>query len=254
MSAVSIAIIGLIFTFGSAVAGMHLRKIVPEHHLDTESKDTVKLGAGLVATMTALLLGLMIASVKTSFDTLDMALKQTAAQMLALDRTLARYGPETNEIRKTLQQALKTRVESIWSTHSSRADLDAMAAGEMFQPEGLAQAIRALEPHNDLQRSFQSRALDLIESILQARWLVLAGAESSIPSLFLVILFSWLTISFLSFGLFAPRNGTVFIMLFVCALAVSSAVFLILEMDSPFEGVLRVSADPLRYAYSHMNQ
>jgi hypothetical protein len=235
------------------MAGMHLRTVLPEHHLDAESKDTVKLGAGLVATMTALLLGLMIASVKTSFDSLDTALKQTAAQILALDRALARYGPETSEIRQALQQTLQARVESIWSRDSGKSDMDAMVSGAVFQPEGLAQAIRALPPHDDLQRSLQSRALDLSEAILQARWLVLAGAETSIPSLFLVILFSWLTISFLSFGLFAPRNSTVFAMLFVCALAVSSAVFLILEMDSPFEGLLRVSADPLRYAYSHMN-
>src|ERR1044072_6214156 len=102
MPAVSIAIIGLLCTFGSAMLGMHLRNIIPEHHLDTESKDTLKLGAGLVATMTALLLGLMIASVKTSFDSIDGALKQTAAQMLALDRALARYGPETSEIRQAL--------------------------------------------------------------------------------------------------------------------------------------------------------
>jgi len=235
------------------MAGMHLRTVLPEHHLDAESKDTVKLGAGLVATMTALLLGLMIASVKTSFDSLDTALKQTAAQILALDRALARYGPETSEIRQALQQTLQARVESIWSRDSGKSDMDAMVSGGVFQPEGLAQAIRALPPHDDLQRSLQSRALDLSEAILQARWLVLAGAESSIPSLFLVILFSWLTISFLSLGCFAPRNSTVLAMLFVCALAVSSAVFLILEMDSPFEGLLRVSADPLRYAYSHMN-
>jgi hypothetical protein len=120
--------------------------------------------------------------------------------------------------------------------------------------EGLADAIRGLKPRDDAQRALQSRALDLTEALLQARWLVFAGTETSIPLPFLVILLFWMTIAFVSFGLFAPRNATVLVVLFVCALSVGSAVFLIMELDRPFDGVLSVSADPLRYAYSHLNQ
>jgi hypothetical protein len=72
--------------------------------------------------------------------------------------------------------------------------------------------------------------------------------------LFLVVLLFWLAITFASFGLLAPPNVTVISILFVCTLSVSAAVFLILEMDGPFEGFITVSPEPLRYALAHLNQ
>jgi hypothetical protein len=96
--------------------------------------------------------------------------------------------------------------------------------------------------------------VDITESLLQTRWLTLAGSEASIPLPFLLIMLLWLTFTFASFGLFAPRNAMVIMVLFFCAVSVGSAMFLVLEMDSPFSGVLKVSADPLRYALVHLNQ
>jgi hypothetical protein len=93
-----------------------------------------------------------------------------------------------------------------------------------------------------------------MEATLQARWLLFAGGESAIPLPFLVVLLFWLTITFTSFGLFAPRNVTVLAVLFVCALSVTSALFLVVEMDGPFDGLIKASADPLRYAHAHINQ
>ena len=240
-------------TLGGALIGNWLRTTLPEHHLNDESRDTVKLGIGLIATMTALVLGLVTASAKSSFDAVDTAVKHTAMDILTLDRLLARYGPETGEIRGALQHAVGSRIDMIWPQSSSRpAHLEpSVAASEV---EGLADAIRGLTPRDDSQRSLQSRALDLAEALLQARWLFFAGSGTSVPLPFLVVLLFWLTITFASFGLFAPRNATVLAVLFVCALSVGSAVFLILEMDGPFDGLLKVSADPLRYAHAHLNQ
>jgi hypothetical protein len=250
-----VGIIVFACTFGGALLGMWLRAVLPDHHLDPESKDTVKVGIALVATMTALVLGLVTASAKSSFDAVDTAVKQTAIQVLTLDRVLARYGSETDEIRKGLKHAVGTRIDIIWPQDSSKAaNLDPMRSGVGSGIEGLAEAIRGLKPRDDSQRALQSRAMDLSESLLQSRWIVLAGTETSVPMPFLVILLFWLTIIFASFGLFAPRNATVLAVLFVCALSVSSAVFLIMEMDMPFDGLLKVSADPLRYAYAHLNQ
>ena len=127
------------------------------------------------------------------------------------------------------------------------------SAGSEQRVEGLANAIRSLSPRDDTQRALQTRAVDLSEALLQARWLVLAGTEISVPTPFLVVLLFWLTVTFASFGLFAPRNGTVVTVLFVCAISIGGALFLVLEMDGPFDGLLRVSPDPLRFAYSHMN-
>jgi hypothetical protein len=129
-----------------------------------------------------------------------------------------------------------------------------MTSGIVTEAERLVGAIRALKPRDDSQRALQSRALDLAEALLEARWFVLAATEPTVPVPFLMILLFWLTIIFASFGVFAPHNATVITVLFVCALSISLAVFLVLEMDTPFDGLLKVSADPLRYAYSHLNQ
>ena len=129
-----------------------------------------------------------------------------------------------------------------------------MGAAAATGVEELADGIRGLTPRDASQRALQSRALDLAEALLQARWLVFASTGTSVPLPFFVVLLFWLTITFASFGLFAPRNATVLVALFVCALSVGGAVFLILEMDGPFDGLVKVSADPLRYAHAHLNQ
>lgn len=250
-------IVGLIVfacTFGGALLGMWSRTALPEHHFDAESRGTAKAGIGLIATMAALVLGLVTTSAKSSFDAINAGVKQTAIEILTLDRVLARYGSETSEIRKSLQHVVGVRIDTIWPQSSSKpANLNPTRAGAELA-EGLADAIRDLKPRNDSQRALQSRALDRTEGLLQARWLLLAATETSIPVPFLAILLFWLTIIFASFGLFAPRNATVVTILFVCALSVSSAVFLVLEMDAPFHGLIKISADPMRYAYAHLNQ
>ena len=255
MNSTTVGLIVFACTFGGALLGMRLRKALPGHHFNDESKDTVKVGIGLVATMTALLLGLVTASAKSSFDIADSAVKKTAIDILTLDRLLARYGAETGDIRKNLQHAVEARTELIWSQDASkRTDSDPIRSGAVSAAEELPGTIRALKPRDDSQQALQSRALDLAEEMLKERWLVLAGSQTSIPVPFLVILLFWLTLTFASFGLFAPQNGVVIWVLFLCALSIGGAVFLILELDTPFEGVIRVSADPLRYAYSHLNQ
>jgi hypothetical protein len=153
-----------------------------------------------------------------------------------------------------LQHAIGARIDILWPQGSSKpANPDPILSGAVPEAERLPDALRGLKPRDDSQRALQSRALDVTEALLQARWLLLAGTETSVPVPFLIILLFWLTITFASFGLFAPPNATVLSVLFVCALSVGSAVFLVLEMDAPFEGLLRVSADPLRYAYAHLN-
>jgi hypothetical protein len=242
-------------TFVGALLGMRLRSRLPADHIDSDSRDTVKLGVGLIATMTALVLGLVTASAKSTFDGVDRAVRETAIEILTLDRLLARYGSETAEVRDGLQRALKSRVEALWPEGSAGApNLEAIRAGAGPGIEGLADAIVRLQPRDDSQRFLKSRAFDMSEALLKTRWLALAATQSSVPLPFLVILVFWLTITFASFGLFAPRNGTVIAVLLVCALSVGSAVFLVLEMDGPFEGLIKVSAEPLRSAYAHLNQ
>jgi hypothetical protein len=240
-------------TLSGALFGMWLRRVVPESHLTDESKDTVKLGIGLVATMTALVLGLITASAKSSFDAVDTAVKNAALDVLTLDRLLARYGPETQPQRDRLQQAVGFRISTIWPTHGDTVRTPDMGEGPS-QVEAIVDGVRALTPQTDAQQALKARALEQAESMLRVRWLVSASTVTSVPLPFLTVLLFWLTITFASFGLFAPRNGTVLAVLVFCALSVAGSVFLVLEMDGPFDGVIKVSPGPLTYAYSHLNK
>jgi hypothetical protein len=252
MNPTAFGILVLVCTFGGALSGIWLRGVLPEQHLSSESSATVKVGIGLIATMTALVLGLVTASARSSFDGMSTAVRDTASDILALDRTLARYGPESADAREALYDVVEVRLDTPWPESSSRApQLD---VPDVRRAETLVAQIQELAPQNDDQQWLRSRALNLGEALLEARWVVSSAAGTSVLVPFLAVLLFWLSITFTSFGLFAPRNSTVIGTLFVCAVSVGSAVFLILEMDGPFEGLIRVSPDALRYALAQMNQ
>jgi hypothetical protein len=253
MNSILIGAIVFVCTFGGAVLGVVLRAILKEHHLDTTSKDTVKVGIALVATMTALVLGLVTASSKGYYDSVDAAVRQSATQILALDRLLHRYGPETAEIRNDLKQMVGSRIEAVWSSKPA-GNVIVVRSTATSPSERLADAIRDLQPNNDRQKALQSRAVDLSETILQTKWLMLTHSRNVIPVPFLVVMLFWLTIIFVSYGIYTQPNVLVIVALLVCALSVSGALCLVLEMDSPFDGLVRVSAQPMRQAYEYLNQ
>jgi hypothetical protein len=208
---------------------------------------------GLIATVTALVLGLVIASAKSSYDTQHDAIKYSAAKILLLDRVLASYGPESKDARALLQRIVESRVDAIWPKDRSRhAKLDATEAD--FAGQEIAARILQFTPQNDAQRWLQPKALQLGNEISETRWLKMGELGKSVPVPFLVVVVFWLTIIFGSFGLFAPRSGTVVGALFLCSLSVAGAMFLILEMHQPFEGIMKLSGAPLRYALSHLGQ
>lgn len=255
MNPTFIGIVAFVCTFGGALLGMRLRLVLPQSHFDSDSRDTIKVGIGLIATMTALVLGLVTASAKSSFDTVQAGVQEMAVELLALDRALARYGPETGEVRRELKAAVGQRIDAVWPpAEAAPVNVDPLAEGTGTRVERLADAVRGLTPRDDLQRALQSRAVDLTEGLLEGRWLAFIGAEASVQLPFLVMLLFWLAITFMSFGMFAPRNATVLAVLLVCAVSVASAVFLVLEMDAPFDGLLRASPDSMRYALGYMNR
>jgi hypothetical protein len=242
------------FAFGGVLVGAWLRKALPSEHLHGDARDVIKQGIGLISTMTALVLGLVTASAKDSFDAVDRAVKDTALKVLVMDRDLARFGPETGGVRGELKQVIAERIDMIWPNDSSRPmNLEPVTEGRAARLEALVDAIRSLKPQNDLQRAVQARAVDLAEDLLQARWVAMAGSASSVPVLFLAVLVSWLTAIFITFGMFAANRTTIAV-LFVCAMSVGAALFLVLEMDAPFDGLIQVSSDRLRYAHTRLNR
>jgi uncharacterized membrane protein len=244
------------FILGGVLFGVFIRSVLPEGHRSDESKFVMKLGVGLIATMTALVLGLVTASAKSSFDTRDQAVKNSAIDILTLDRILARYGPETKEIRSSFRRIVAERHDAIWTSGTSPPArpgiIDPFEATAAI--EGVADQIGALKPQNDAQRWLQTRAKNTIEELMKTRWMVAGTENISIPVPFLVAIVFWLAVIFAIFGMFAPRNATVLTALFLCALSVSIAVFLIMEMDTPFDGIIKVSDAPIRYVLSHLGQ
>ena len=248
MSPIHIALLSLVSVLGGAALGIFVRALLPQDHLSADTKDTVKLAMGLVATMTALVLGLLVASAKGSYDAQSAELTQMSANIALLDRVLAVYGPETKEARGLLRGAVVHALDQMWSKDSTGA-LPLPSGGEI-----LYEKIQGLSPKNDAQRSLQGQALNMAIDLGKTRWLMYEQAITSVSMPLLVVLVLWLTVIFISFGLFAPFNATVVSSLLVSALSVSGAIFLILEMYGPYSGLIQISSAPLRAALAHLGQ
>jgi hypothetical protein len=234
--------------------GMYLRTLLSEHHLSADSRDVMKMGTDMLATMAAIVLGLLITPAKGTFDTINSELKQTALKVVMLDSTMARYGPETKEARDILRRALIASIERMWPEEKNT-----IAAKEVGRAESsidnLEEKLQQLTPRNVNQRRLQSQALQIKTEINDTRWLLWQQlGQRSFPMPLLVLLVAWLAIIFSSFGLLTFRNTTVIAVLFVCALAASGSLFLILELDHPLGGLIKISSAPLLNALAHIGQ
>lgn len=234
-----------VLMLGGIIVGALLRSTLPQHHLSKDSQDTVRLGVGLIATMAALVVGLLIAAAKSSYDTQSGQIKQITADLILLDGLLAQYGPEAQPIREQIRTVVPGFVDRIWQEKKTVtvAPYETNAAAEKVYL-----AVQALEPQNNLQRSLQARAVQISTDLIQARLLLFTETGASIPLPFLGVLAFWLIIIFASFSLFSSLNATVFIALSLFALSASCAIFLILELSEPFTGLLMISSAPLREA------
>jgi hypothetical protein len=225
--------------------GVLLRRALPKHHLSKDSQDVVRLGVGLVATIAALVLGLLIAAAKSSFDTQSGQVKQITADLILIDNLLTLYGPEALPIRREMREAIGPVVDRIWREKRANrvGPFESSAPAEKVYLD-----IQALTPANDAQRSIQARAVQATTDFAQTRLLLFVESDTLVPVPFLAILVFWLVIIFASFSLFAELNATVFAFLALFALSSSCALFLILELSQPFAGLMAISSEPLRAA------
>jgi hypothetical protein len=250
VNAVVLGFITFACTFSAALMATVVRGRLPAPHLSKESQDVVRLGIGLVATMTALLLGLVTAAARSTFDAQDVAIRNSGAAILTLDRHLARYGPETQPTRDLIRRAVAARLAEVWHINGG---LEALKATGGSPPiEDIENQILALTPQNDNQRFFKSEALKLSQEIVKARWRILESDGGAVPVPFLIVVVFWLTVTFASFGLYAPRNATVVMVLFVAAVSVAAAVFLVLELDGPLDGFIKISSKPMEYVLTQL--
>jgi hypothetical protein len=221
----------------SALIGMYLRSRLPEHHLIGDSKDVIKLATALIATMSALVLALLFSSTRASFEHTSAAVSRLTADLVELDELMGEYGPETKPIRKALRAEIQPLVDSIWRE-------DAEARG-VKPPAGYNEPvhfmIRQLQPANPVQTSIQARALQVINDFSQTRLSLVAQPADSISSTFVFVLILWLMFIFAVFSMSSPPNATLGIVLGICILSASAAIYLILELGLPFGGLMQVS-------------
>lgn len=245
---ISVFVFGCVF--GGAILGMLLRARLPKEHLSPESRDVVKLAMGTIATMTAVVLGLLVASAKNYYDTQSRELTEMSAQIVLLDRVLAHYGQEAKDARDVLKTSVARMLDRLWPKVSA----DQPKLGPAGAGEAVFDKIQELSPQNDAQKSLQSNALNLAMQVGQTRWLMFEQASISLSTpLLLVVVFS-LSITFASFSLHASPNPTVVVTLVLCALAVSGTLFLILEMYTPFHGLIQIPSDPLRNTLTQLGR
>jgi hypothetical protein len=239
-------------TFGAALLAVFARERLPRHHVEGDSREVVKLVLGLMATLTALVLGLLISSAHAAYDAQDAELQQLSVHLYQLDRILAHFGPAAVDERAQLRRIVADDIARIWPADHAAKVHDAPIVAQQ-QIEGLFEGIGSLSPKADLERVGQSRAIDLLAAIGETRHLLIAQSQGALSWPFLFILLSWMTILFFGFGLIARGNATVLAALFIGSLSVSGAILLILQMNQPYGGWIQVSSAPLRAALAHMS-
>ena len=248
MSPIALATLAFALILGSLLVGTLLRSKLPEHHLSGDSKEVIRLGTALIATLSAVVLALLFASVRTSYEQTSYYVSRVTADVTELDMLLEEYGPEAAPVRKALRDSIEPLINSIWRENAA-------AGGKqlaMLNPHGTSALymLRQLKPRNDVESSLQARALQVSADLSQVRLILLAQPADLVSKPFAIVLVLWLMFIFATFSMSAKPNPTLTTVLCICVLSASAAIYLILELGMPFDGMMQVSNDELRRALS----
>jgi hypothetical protein len=248
---VVVGLISFLAIFGGALLGIIAARALPEHHLSNETRTAVSVAAAIVGTLSALVLGLMISTASSSFSARSQEVTAISVDLIRMDRMMQRYGAEAEAVRTKLRTYATAKMRELFPAAGEPSQND---EGTIEMMETTQDAIVSLAPTDEKHRWLRSQALTLSDGLLGARWLLAQQAGSSIPLPFLILLIFWLAIVFATFGLFAPLNATAVFILCLCSMAVSGGITMILEFDSPFSGLVRISAEPMRHALAQIMQ
>ena len=244
-----------LLSFASIIAGifvgMKLRGRIPAPRAGHDTKEVIRLGAGLLATLAAVVISLMIASAKSSYDTQDTHFRQLAAYLVEADQLLAQYGPEAIPVRQLMRKNVPAAMERIWNERATALQNTAFTANSLA--ETLHAAVEALTPVNDAQRSLKPRIVQASNEIARTRLLIFADGDKPVLTPFMLILIVWLTVIFASFGVFVEPSAIAWTALLIFALSVSSALFLVSDLSQPFAGFMQIPKEPLKYTLAPLN-
>lgn len=266
MSEIGSALLVFFLLFVATGLGVWARPLLPEEHKAHETVQLVQLVIGMLVTFAALVLGLMTASAKAGFDTTSNDLRTYAADLIEFDATLREYGGDTDRARQLLREYTAAAIASTWpgepaptgeypkdiGTQDNSQRLENVQLGDMLTAVG--RQLRQLRAHDPLQQRALDDALTQYRRVVDARWKIIEEAHSSISQPFFTTLTFWLCVIFLSFGLIAPRNALALVTISLGAVSIASAVYVIVDLDTPFTGPIVVSSQPMRDALGHLSR
>jgi hypothetical protein len=244
-------VVAFVAIFGGVLIGMFAARRLPGQHLSSETQSAITVSVAVIATLAALVLGLMITAANSSFSARTDEVRQLSLQLIRIDRNLRRYGPEADNARAKLREWATAKTQQLFP-EKGKPTVSTQTAIEML--EGVQDALLALTPKDARQKYLHELCLGLSSNIIQARWSLETRASHSIPLAFLILLIFWLAIVFASFGLFAPANPTALIALFLCSVAVSGGIVLIIELDNPLSGFIQLPSDSMRRAVTEISR
>jgi len=243
-------------------AGLFAKSKLHERHRTGESVELIQLAITLQVTFTAIVLGLLTSSVKTGFEAAYQARGMYAGQLAQLDRCLRDYGPETAPIRANLRSYVAAVIASTWpnekrpqtvgypdTSHMALTGEDPTLANLM---NDIGLGVRGLEGADGFHRAIASACVGDYADVLKSRWAVIEGLHGSISTPFYWVLVFWLVILFGCFGLRAPASRLTLIVIVMCAISVSSAIFVIHTLDVPYGGFFGVPSESMRNALRDM--
>jgi hypothetical protein len=237
--------------FGGGLLGLLLGLVLHADYRNDATQKIVQTTVGMVSLLSALVLGLLVATAKNKFDTNVKQTEDIAASLMLTDRQFVNYGPDAEPSRALLRQYAVANIAENWP------DANAPKPAPNDPPawktlEQLQLALSNLKPTSEAQRAELATAAKTVADLAKTEWLRTAQASTHVQHPFIVVMIVWLFILFVSYGVFAPRNPVVVVALLVGALSIAGAVALIVDLDTPFAGFIVVSPDSMLQALSRM--
>ncbi len=254
MNAISVTLMTFFCcVIGYALGGL-LERALPESELSDRSRDVLKDATGMIATLAALVLGLLVTSAKATFDKSADRVSESGAKVIEIDRMLRHFGPEGQSAREHIRRYTLLLVDRLerGQRHPGGQEVPETERAVLVD-DIMARPIRALEAKSDELKELKADVLEAVKSLASSRWQMIEESYNPLPKPFLILMFFWLGVLFLGFGIVAPVKPTVVVAMMLCALSVAGAVYLIMEMNRPLSGALRIPSMPLRLALDIMD-
>jgi hypothetical protein len=246
--------VGLAVFVGGAV-GLLLQRMLPEAFTTGGPRDMIGAVVGLLTLLSALTMGLLIWTAYGVYAGQNTAIQTLAAKVLQLDLALADYGPDANPERARLRKAVGQAIDDVWGTREN--DRDFIAENFAAAVRGLRREegdLTSLHPSTDVQRQALAQASSIVEAIGQARLQMSFALTNPVSYPLILIVVGWATALFCGFGLMSKGHMMSVVAVFVGAVAVSTSVYMILDLSSPYTGVFRPSSAPLEQVLEVMGK